>query len=98
MRDVSGVKSSIVKNKGEGTGTATPPSLQRMQRCRGAACPRRVCVARSSLARGRACGEELNCLASRGSAQLCLGRDAIHYHESSQVGVGYGGETLRETL
>ena len=24
MRDVSGVKSSIVKNKGEGEGTATP--------------------------------------------------------------------------
>ena len=37
MRDVSGVKSSIVKNKGEGTGTATPPSLQRMQRRRGTA-------------------------------------------------------------
>ena len=37
MRDVSGVKSSIVKNEGEGTRTATPPSLQRMQRRRGAA-------------------------------------------------------------
>ena len=37
MRDGSGVKSSIVKNKGEGTGTATPPSLQRRQRRRGAA-------------------------------------------------------------